>query len=114
MRPSLGKLLTIFVCLVLSACADTTDGGDCVSAYDPVATAPTWRGLKEALLDTTERGSVDRVRIQARGDDVGAGNKNAVRVVDLLDQDGERLAQVDVWRTDKGGWTAGIWKQCID
>lgn len=102
---------------VLSACSGTTDSGgpsDCVSHYDSVASAPTWEGLKDAMLDYEERGRVASVRTQARGDDVGAGDQDAVRVVDLLNQDGRRLVQVDVWRTDSGAWRAGVWSQCID
>jgi hypothetical protein len=54
------------------------------------------------------------VRTQAVGHDVGAGNQDAVRVVDLLNRQGRRLAQADVWRTEAGGWRAGVWSQCID
>lgn len=66
------------------------------------------------MLGYEERGRVASVRTQARGDDVGAGNQNAVRVVDLLNRNGRRLVQVDVWRTDAGSWCAGVWNQCID
>ncbi|HSE09878.1 MAG TPA: hypothetical protein VLB29_14530 [Nocardioidaceae bacterium] len=101
-------------CGMLSACAATTGGGDCVSHYDSIASAPTWAGLKEAMLDYRERGRVASVRIQARGKDVGAGDQEAVRVVDLLNRNRRRLVQVDVWRTDEGAWRAGVWQQCID
>ncbi|MDO9496850.1 MAG: hypothetical protein Q7J48_14190 [Nocardioides sp.] len=110
--------LTALACGMLSACEGTTvsdsGGGDCVSHYEPVAEAATWRDLKDAMLDYKERGRVTSVRTQARGDDVGAGDENAVRVVDLLNKDGRRLVQVDVWRTDAGTWRAGVWSQCID
>ena len=108
--------LAVLACgLFSTGCADSTgSGGDCVSHYDPVASATTWSGLKDAMLGYEERGRVDSVRTQARGDDVGAGNQDAVRVVDLLNRKGRRLVQVDVWRTDAGAWRAGVWKQCID
>lgn len=87
---------------------------DCVSNYDSVARASTWHGLKDAMLSTTEWGRVVSVRTQARGHDVGAGDQDAVRVVDLPNRKGRRLVQVDVWRTDAGAWRAGAWNQCID
>ena len=106
--------LAVLVCGMLTACAGTTGGGDCVSHYDSVASAPTWEGLKDAMLDYQERRRVASIRTQARGRDVGAGDQDAVRVVDLLNRNGRRLAQVDVWRTDAGAWRAGVWSQCID
>jgi hypothetical protein len=111
--------VAVLACSVLSACAGTThgsdgSGGDCVSHYDAVAAAPTWAALKEAMLGYEERGRVASVRTQARGTDVGAGDRDAVRVVDLLDRNGRRLVQVDVWRTATGSWSAGAWQQCID
>jgi hypothetical protein len=106
--------MAVLACGILSACLSTEGGGDCVSHYEPVASAPTWDALKDAMLGHKERGSVASLRTQARGHDVGAGDQNAVRVVDLLNRNGRRLAQVDVWRTDAGAWRAGIWKQCID
>jgi hypothetical protein len=105
----------VLACGILSACAGSPGGdGDCVSHYDSVASASSWAGLKDAMLDYRERGRVASVRTQARGEDVGADDQNAVRVVDLLNRDGRRLVQVDVWRTDEGAWRAGVWKQCID
>lgn len=108
--------LAVLGCGLFSSCesAGTTDGGDCVSNYDYIASAPTWDALKDAMLNNNEWGRVDSVRTQARGHDVGAGDQPAVRVVDLLDRDGRRLVQADVWRTDEGGWRAGVWSQCID
>jgi hypothetical protein len=108
--------LALLACGLLNACAgDTTDGSDCVSHYDSVASAPTWDGLKEALTGNSERGRrVVSVRTPARGDDVGAGNRDVERVVDLLDRNGRRVVQVDVWRTDAGAWRAGAWSQCVD
>lgn len=108
--------LAVFACGFLTACAGSAEGGggDCVSHYDSVASGPTWDGLKDAMLASKEWGRVVSVRTQARGDDVGAGDEDAVRVVDLLDRNGRRLVQVDVWRTDAGGWRAGVWNQCID
>jgi hypothetical protein len=85
-----------------------------VSSYDSVASASTWAGLKDAMLGNPEWGRVASVRTQARGDDVGAGDEDVVRVVDLLDRKGRRLVQVDVWRSDAGAWRAGVWAQCID
>jgi hypothetical protein len=66
------------------------------------------------MLSYAERGHVASVRTQARGDDIGAGDQDVVRVVDLLDRNGRRLVQVEVWRTDAGSWRAGAWGQCID
>jgi hypothetical protein len=86
-----------------------------VSHYVSVVTAPTWDELKDAMVGSKERGRVvASLRTQARGDDVGGGDEAAVRVVDLLDDRGRRLVQVDVWRTDGGEWRAGAWSQCID
>jgi hypothetical protein len=65
-------------------------------------------------LGYKERGPVASLRTQARGHDVGAGDQDAVRVVDLLTTKGRRLVQVDVWRTEAGGWRAGVWSQCTD
>lgn len=70
--------------------------------------------LKDAMLSYDERGPVASLRTQARGHDVGAGDQDAVRVVDLLNRNGRRLAQADVWRTEAGAWRAGVWSQCID
>lgn len=107
--------LAVLACGILSACAGTTEGGgDCASHYEPVASAPSWHALKEAMLGYQERGPVASLRTQARGHDVGAGNQDAVRVVDLLNRNGRRLVQVDVWRTHAGAWRAGVWSQCID
>ena len=107
--------LAVLACGLFSACASNTDDGiDCVSQYDFVASAPTWVGLTDAMLDSENWGRVASVRTQERGDDVGAGDEDAVRVVDLLNRNGRRLIQADVWRTDAGGWRAGVWGQCID
>jgi hypothetical protein len=107
--------LAFLACGVVTACASESGGGGaCVSRYDPVTSAPTWAGLKDAMVGPGEWGRVVSVRTQARGVDVGAGDHDAVRVVDLLDRRGRRLVQVDVWRTDSGAWRAGAWKQCID
>lgn len=113
-RSSVRIGLAVVACGILSACAGTTDGGDCVSYYDSVASAPTWGALKDAMMENTEWGRVASIRTQARGHDVGAGDQDAVRVVDLLNRNGRRLVQVDVWRTDAGAWSAGAWNQCID
>ena len=114
MRATVRPGLAVLAGGLLSACAGTTEGGDCVSHYNPVASAPTWEGLKAAMLGYRERGRVASVRTQERGNDVGAGDRDAVRVVDLLNRNGRRLVQVDVWRTDAGAWRAGVWSQCID
>jgi hypothetical protein len=66
------------------------------------------------MLGYEGRRPVASLRTQARGEDVGAGDEDAVRVVDLLNQQGDRLVQVDVWRTAAGSWRAGVWSQCID
>src|SRR5688500_7967423 len=70
MTASVRMGLSALACGILSACGGTTEGGDCVSHYDPVASAPTWDGLKDAMLGYEERGRVASLRIQARGDDV--------------------------------------------
>ena len=106
--------LAVLACGLLHACAETTDGGECVSYYDTIASAPTWDALKDAMLDYSDWGRVVSVRTQARGRDVGAGDHDAVRVVDLLDRSGRRLVQADVWRTANGAWRAGVWNQCTD
>ena len=107
--------LAVAACGALAACASTTEtGDDCVSHYASVTGAPTWQALEAALAESEEWGRVASVRTNARGDDVGAGDQDAVRVVDLLDRKGRRLVQVDVWRTESGGWRAGDWSQCID
>jgi hypothetical protein len=113
-RSSVRIGLAVVACGVLGACAGTTDSGDCVSYYDAVASAPTWDALKDAMMENDEWGRVASIRTQARGHDVGAGDQEAVRVVDLLNRNGRRLVQVDVWRTDAGAWSAGAWNQCID
>lgn len=102
--------------LLLGACAGEAGegGGGCESSYEIIAAAPTWQGLQAAMVSHEEHGPVESLRVQARGDDVGAGDQQAVRVVDLLDRDGRRLVQVDVWRTDAGAWRSGVWNQCID
>jgi hypothetical protein len=99
---------------LLHACADTTEVGDCVSYYDTIARAPTWDALEDAMMDNSDWGRVASVRTQARGNDVGAGDQDVVRVVDLLDRSGRRLVQADVWRTENGAWRAGVWNQCTD
>ncbi len=104
-------------CGAIAACSGSTEevsNGACTSRYEVVADAATWPGLTDAMLDYDRRGRVGAVRVQARGNDVGAGDEDAVRVVDLLDPEGRRIIQVDVWRTDAGAWRAGVWQQCID
>ena len=107
-------VLAVVACVGLGACAGTTEGNDCVSHYDPVATAASWESLKREMRQYQEQGRVASVRTQDQGKDVGAGDEDAVRVVDLLDRRGRRLLQVDVWRTDDGAWRAGAWMQCTD
>ena len=110
--------LAVLAAGLLTGCSgttgSTTDGGDCVSHYLHVASARTWSGLKDAMLRYEERGPVASLRTQARGHEVGAGDREALRVVDLLNRNGRRVVQVDVWRTDAGAWRAGVWSQCID
>lgn len=117
-RAPVGTGLAVLTCVVVGACGGSAGvwrpGGNCVSHYDVVATAPTWVALKNAMLGYKERGPVASVRTQARGHDVGVGDQDAVRVVDLLNPKGRRLAQVEAWRTESGAWRAGIWLQCID
>jgi hypothetical protein len=118
MTASLRMGLTVLACGIASACSvgSTADGNNCVSRYHSVASAPTWDGLKDAMLDHKEERQVaSSLRTQARGDDVdGVGDKDVVRVVDILNRRGRRLMQVDVWRTEAGDWRAGVWGQCTD
>lgn len=118
MNLSVRLIVAALACLSLTSCSGITGGtgsdDDCVSHYDNVASAPTWAGLKAAMLDSRDWGRVASIRIQAQGVDVGAGDQDAVRVVDLLGRNGRRLIQVDVWRTEAGAWRAGAWSQCID
>lgn len=114
---STAPLGLLLACGLLSACeSSSNEYGNCDSHYDPVASAPTWAGLKAKMVASTQRGRlVASLRTQARGDEVvSVGDEKAVRVVDLLDQQGRRLVQVEVWRTDSGGWASGAWSQCID
>jgi len=108
----------VAVLALCAACSGEVEGhisgGDCTSSYEPVASAPTFSGLRAAMLAYSERGHVAALRTQARGVDVGAGDQDAVRVMDLLNRRGKRIVQVDVWRTEDGGWRAGVWNQCID
>ena len=98
----------------LSTEPGTGAGGDCESSYKPVASAPTWDALKDAMIATEDWGRVASVRTQSRGEDVDGHGEDVVRVVDLLNRNERRLVQVEVWRTDDGGWAAGAWSQCID
>jgi hypothetical protein len=53
-----GRASPYSVAGVLSGCTATTEGGgDYVSHYEPVASAPTWDGLKGAMLGYKERAS---------------------------------------------------------
>lgn len=111
--------------MLLSACSDSpghqdaqrrglVDGDDkCVSYHEDVAQGSTWRRLRDAMLDAKGWGNVDRIRVQWSGDDIGVSDEEVVRVVDLLNENGRRLVQTEVWR-DAGGWRAGVWMQCID
>lgn len=115
LRVAVLTCLGVLTCGLLGAWAGTSDpGGGCVSHYEAVASAPTWGALKKAMLDHKQQGRVVSLRTQARGHDVGAGDQDAVRVMDLLDRKGRRIVQVDVWRTEAGAWRAGAWSQCID
>lgn len=119
MTRSVRSIVAALTCLSLNSCSSTPgsssgDDGDCVSHYDHVASASTWAGLKNAMLNSRDWGRVASIRIQAQGVDVGAGDQEEVRVVDLLGPNGQRRRQVEVWRTDAGGWRVGAWSQCID
>ena len=105
----------LHACSVRDEGVPGSSGGTCTSYYEPVASADTWAGLKEAMLANSEWGRVATLRTQALGEeaDSGPGDKEVVRVMDLLNRQGRRLIQVDVWRTG-GGWRAGAWSQCID
>lgn len=85
-----------------------------MSSYQVVADARSWPALQRAVLASSDWGEVEAVRTQDQGVDVGVGDQEAVRVIDLLDRQGGRLAQAEVWRTASGGWRAGVWGQCTD
>jgi len=107
--------LAAVACGLLAACESSgTTTGTCISHYDEVASATTWAALKRAIRESDEWGRVASVRTQARQHVVGSGRQRVVRVVDLVDEKGRRLVQADVWRTDSGGWRAGVWLQCTD
>lgn len=119
--PSLGRVgLALLAFGSLSACtvdgASTAGGGEggCVSHYDSVVTAATWQGLQDEILASETWGQVTSLRTQAQGDDVGVGDQDAVRVMDILNRSGVRLAKVEVWRTGARAWRAGAWMQCTD
>ena len=116
MTASLRLGLAVLACGVLTACETSDRSGDpnCVSHYSPVGTARSWAGLQTAMLSNRDWGRVTSVRTQARGTGVGAGGKDVVRVVDLLNRKGKRLIQADVWKTETGAWRAGVWEQCTD
>jgi hypothetical protein len=108
--------LAVLECGVLTTCGSSGRSGDpnCVSHYSSVGSARSWAGFQTAMLSNSDWGPVASVRTQARGTDVGAGDKDVVRVVDLLNRKGKRLIQADVWKTDAGASRAGVWNQCID
>lgn len=119
MTATVRTVSAVLVCGLFTACASPTTGetsgdGGCVSHYEHVRGAPTWAGLRAELVRDKAWGRVASVRTQARGHGVGAGDRDVVRVIDLLDRAGARLVQADVWRTDAGAWRAGVWSQCID
>lgn len=107
--------ITLAACVGLTGClSEDTPSGGCDSHYATIASAQSWKELRGELLGYAERGEVASVRTVARGEDVRVGNRNAERVVDLLDRRDRRLAQVEVWRAGPDRMRAGIWKQCID
>lgn len=105
-------------CLLLGGCSSTETGtghgGDCESFYSDVTEAATWPALKDELLASDSWPRAVSVRVQERGTDIGVGNEDVVRVIDLVSDKGRRVAQLEVWRTADGGWSAGAWNQCID
>lgn len=121
MRVTARTASALAACMVLGACASaevrsSVGGGvDCTSRYEPVARAETFGALREAMVANTDWGKVASLRTQARGDEVKdvPGAADVVRVMDLLNRKGQRLIQVDVWRTDER-WRAGVWLQCFD
>ncbi|WP_296601462.1 hypothetical protein [Nocardioides sp.] len=105
-------------CVLVAGCSSTEPGtgggGDCESHYSGVTMAPTWAELKTKLLASEEWARTASARVQHRGTDIGVGDEDVVRVVDLLNAQGRRVVQLEVWRTADGGWSAGAWSQCID
>lgn len=105
-------------CFLLVGCLSTEpgsgSGGDCESSYSEVVQAPTWQALKDELVGSDSWPRAVAVRVQEQGTDIGVGDEDAVRVVDLLDDKGRRVVQLEVWRTDDAAWSAGSWSQCID
>lgn len=121
MPVSLRLSIALVACSLVTACSSGEVGvssgdGDCTSQYDVVADGPTWPGLRRALLDSEEWGPVARLRVLPNPEDLGDGHgqHDIVRVVDLLNERGRRIVFTEVWRTDSGGWRAGVWSQCID
>ena len=105
--------VSLAACAIVGGC-DNTGEDDCVSRYELVATAPTWNELRGELLRYSDRRQVESVRTVEQGEDVGIGNQKAERVVTLRDGRDRVVAQVEVWRTESGEWSAGEWLQCID
>jgi hypothetical protein len=109
--------LALVATAVLTGCEGgksvSSPGGNCVSHYESVATAPTWKQLEDELLRSRAYGRVASIRTVAR-DVVGGGNRKVERVVDLVDHRDRRLVQADVWRTRSQAWRAGVWEQCIE
>lgn len=103
MTRSIRSIVAALACVSLSLCSGaagrSSGDNDWVSRYDHVASDPTWTGLKKVMLASTRIGRVASIRIQSRGEDVGgAGDQDAVGVLDLLGRNGHRRIQVDVWR----------------
>jgi hypothetical protein len=112
-------LVAAVATLALASCTsvDSSVDSGCTSSHLRVARADTWTELREAMTAyDAGRGRTTGIRVQERGHDLSPdhGGVDVVRVVDLLDRRDRRLLQVDVWRTDDGGWAAGAWQQCID
>ncbi|MEI2809847.1 MAG: hypothetical protein V9F00_06500 [Nocardioides sp.] len=106
--------LSLVLATTLAGCSGEQNGGDCRSQYITLASAETWKQLQDQLVGSVVEGQdVASVRTQARGPDVGAGDRPVIRVIDLLTMQGSRIVQADVYREDSQ-LTAGVWSQCID
>lgn len=116
MRPR--PLLLLLLLPLLAGClsVDSSVDSGCTSSYRQITDADSWSALRAAMIGHDDgRGRTASLRVQDRGHDLAPSHgEDVVRVVDLLDRRGRRLVQVDVWRTENGGWAAGAWQQCID
>ncbi len=94
--------------LLVTGCsgAVSSPGDDCTSHYRQVARAPTLSSLKRRLLASEVLPTTRSITV--------AGEHNGRTVINLVNGRQHTIMEVDVWRRDPGGWTAGQWLQCTD